>query len=167
MPRTHLPYPPEFRTEALKLVREGRRTMVSSSGYYVWLGRGPSKRDRDDAALTGLIKRIHRESRGTYGAPRIWPSPGWSTASRHGEAGGKAHAALWHFRRHQAPWSRYGAMQCIPYAPAGPFEPRASCRGGGPTMDHPGRPPARGSRHRPDRNAGHTPRDVHLPAWDS
>jgi len=27
MPRTHLPYPPEFRTEALKLVREGGRTM--------------------------------------------------------------------------------------------------------------------------------------------
>ena len=44
---------------------------VSPSGFYAWLGRGPSKRDKDDDALTGLIKKIHKESRGTYGAPRI------------------------------------------------------------------------------------------------
>lgn len=44
---------------------------VSPSGYYAWLNRRPSKRDRDDAMLTDRIRSIHRWSRGTYGAPRI------------------------------------------------------------------------------------------------
>ena len=44
---------------------------VSTSGYYAWLNRPPSKRDRDDAMLTEKIRVIHRRSRGTYGAPRI------------------------------------------------------------------------------------------------
>ncbi len=44
---------------------------VSCSGYYAWRMRPPSKRDRQDAALTGRVKRIHRDSRGTYGAPRV------------------------------------------------------------------------------------------------
>jgi putative transposase len=44
---------------------------VSRSGYYAWTVRPPSRRDRDDAALTERIRRIHRESRGTYGAPRV------------------------------------------------------------------------------------------------
>ncbi len=44
---------------------------VSTSGYYAWLRRSPSKRDQDDAMLTQKIRAIHRWSRGTYGAPRI------------------------------------------------------------------------------------------------
>jgi len=44
---------------------------VSTSGYYAWLRRHPSKRDQDDAMLTEKIRAIHRWSRGTYGAPRI------------------------------------------------------------------------------------------------
>ena len=44
---------------------------VSRSGYYAWRGRPPSSREREDAALTGRIGRIHRGSRGTYGVPRI------------------------------------------------------------------------------------------------
>ncbi len=44
---------------------------VSTSGYYGWLRRHPSKRDQDDAMLTQKIRAIHRWSRGTYGAPRI------------------------------------------------------------------------------------------------
>jgi putative transposase len=45
---------------------------VSSSGYYAWSQRGPSVRDRANAALTDRIEKIHQQSRGTYGAPRIY-----------------------------------------------------------------------------------------------
>jgi putative transposase len=44
---------------------------VSTSGYYAWLERKPSKRSVSDSELTDRIKAIHKESRGTYGAPRI------------------------------------------------------------------------------------------------
>ena len=44
---------------------------VSRSGYYAWRVRPPSRRERDNAALTEQIRRIHRDSRGTYGAPRV------------------------------------------------------------------------------------------------
>ena len=48
-----------------------RVVRVSRSGYYAWRVRPPSHRDRDNAALTERIRCIHRDSRGTYGAPRI------------------------------------------------------------------------------------------------
>ena len=44
---------------------------VSSRGYYSWLGREPSDRAEEDARLTQKIRKIHKESRGTYGAPRV------------------------------------------------------------------------------------------------
>src|SRR5512145_1619003 len=44
---------------------------VSASGYYAWETRGPSRRATEDAGLLELIRRFHRASRGTYGAPRI------------------------------------------------------------------------------------------------
>ena len=44
---------------------------VSPSGYYAWRTRRPSARAQEDAVLTEQIVRIHQESRGTYGAPRI------------------------------------------------------------------------------------------------
>ena len=44
---------------------------VSASGYYAWLRRGPSPRARRDAGLAARIEAIHRDSRGTYGAPGI------------------------------------------------------------------------------------------------
>ena len=44
---------------------------VSKSGYYDWRNRPPSARDRSDAMLTEKITHIHRESRETYGAPRV------------------------------------------------------------------------------------------------
>lgn len=45
---------------------------VSRSGYYAARVRPPSHREQEDAELTGQIRRIHRDSRGTYGAPRIY-----------------------------------------------------------------------------------------------
>jgi putative transposase len=44
---------------------------VSKSGFYGWRDRPLSARDRADALLTEEIARIHRDSRQTYGAPRI------------------------------------------------------------------------------------------------
>jgi putative transposase len=44
---------------------------VSSSGYYAWLKRPPSRRTQTDAALIVQIRAAHAASRGTYGAPRI------------------------------------------------------------------------------------------------
>jgi putative transposase len=44
---------------------------VSKSGYYAWKSRPPSKRSREDAALTEKIREVHRRSRETYGYPRV------------------------------------------------------------------------------------------------
>lgn len=44
---------------------------VSPSGYYAWCKRPLSARVRADVALAARLEGIHRESRGTYGAPRI------------------------------------------------------------------------------------------------
>ena len=44
---------------------------VSRSGYYDWKGRPPSRRSREDAALTERIREIHHRSRATYGSPRV------------------------------------------------------------------------------------------------
>jgi putative transposase len=44
---------------------------VSSSGYYAWMKRLPSRRAEEDAALLAEIHAAHATSHGTYGAPRI------------------------------------------------------------------------------------------------
>ena len=44
---------------------------VSKSGYYAWRSRPPSKRSRENAALTEKIREVHRRSRETYGSPRV------------------------------------------------------------------------------------------------
>ncbi len=44
---------------------------VSTSGYYAWGGREPSKRAGEDAVLRKRIEAIHQRSRGTYGRPRV------------------------------------------------------------------------------------------------
>ncbi len=44
---------------------------VSTSGYYAWLRRPESAREKSDAALAERVRAIHERSRGTYGAPRI------------------------------------------------------------------------------------------------
>jgi putative transposase len=44
---------------------------VSPSGYWAWSKRAPSQRARSDAELTLKIGTIHKDSRGTYGVPRV------------------------------------------------------------------------------------------------
>ena len=44
---------------------------VSASGYYAWQQRAASPRSIEDRQLLDQIRAFHRQSRGTYGAPRI------------------------------------------------------------------------------------------------
>ena len=44
---------------------------VSSSGYYAWLERPPSKRSIDDSVLVERIRAIHAEPDATYGMPCV------------------------------------------------------------------------------------------------
>jgi len=45
---------------------------VSSSGFYEWLGRGPSARSLEDTRLTRGIRESFQLSDRTYGSPRVW-----------------------------------------------------------------------------------------------
>jgi len=56
-------------------IRLMARTLgVSTSGFYEWRTRqtGPAARTLGDAGLTATITEIWRQSRGTYGSPRVW-----------------------------------------------------------------------------------------------
>ena len=44
---------------------------VSESGYYAQHGRPPSARTIRHALLTDVIRRVHLDSRGSYGARRV------------------------------------------------------------------------------------------------
>ncbi|WP_152622440.1 IS3 family transposase [Archangium violaceum] len=44
---------------------------VSRSGYYAWKERPESERHKADRALAEVVTRIHQDSRGTYGSPRV------------------------------------------------------------------------------------------------
>jgi putative transposase len=46
---------------------------VSRSGFYDWIGRGPSTRTREDERLKLEIRAAHQRSRETYGPPRLQP----------------------------------------------------------------------------------------------
>ncbi len=45
---------------------------VSTSGYYAWADRPPSRRSIEDKTLLGKIRRAHKDSRETYGSPRVF-----------------------------------------------------------------------------------------------
>ncbi len=45
---------------------------VSKSGFYAWIKRKPSQRSRQNTRLTELIKQVHFNSHGVYGAPKIY-----------------------------------------------------------------------------------------------
>lgn len=44
---------------------------VSRSGYYAWLKRKVSSRAIEDKTLSARIVQIYKDSRGTYGSPRV------------------------------------------------------------------------------------------------
>lgn len=45
---------------------------VSVSGYYAWIKRPESKRQKENNRLVAQIKTVHQHSRQTYGSPRIY-----------------------------------------------------------------------------------------------
>ena len=45
---------------------------VTRAGYYAWRKRPPSTRAQQDEALKEQIERVHQDSRGTYGSPRVY-----------------------------------------------------------------------------------------------
>ena len=49
-----------------------RLLKVSSSGYYEWRTRKPSKRQQDNERLLNKIVDIHQDSDGVFGSPRIY-----------------------------------------------------------------------------------------------
>lgn len=53
------------------VVTQCRVLEVSTSGFYAWLERKPSKRSQKDETVTARIVELHRLSRGTYGSPRL------------------------------------------------------------------------------------------------
>ena len=54
----------------IRLMR--RALAVSPAGYDAWRARPESVRGAANRALAAKIRGIHRESRETYGSPRIW-----------------------------------------------------------------------------------------------
>lgn len=44
---------------------------VSKSGYYAWLRRPESRRKTEDKELSELVKKIHEDSHGEYGSPKV------------------------------------------------------------------------------------------------
>jgi transposase InsO family protein len=44
---------------------------VSKAGYYAWVKRAPSARTTADEQLAERIRAVHRQSRRTYGSPRV------------------------------------------------------------------------------------------------
>jgi putative transposase len=54
-----------------RISRMCRTLKVSKSGFYGWRDREPSARAQAEAILLEKIAHIHRDSRETYGAPRI------------------------------------------------------------------------------------------------
>jgi transposase InsO family protein len=44
---------------------------VSASGYYAWRTRPESSRLKSDRTLMTEIRRVHQDSKGVYGSPRI------------------------------------------------------------------------------------------------
>ena len=45
--------------------------VVTRSGYHAWAGRSPGPRAQANTALWPLIEQAYRESRQTYGSPRV------------------------------------------------------------------------------------------------
>ena len=44
---------------------------VTRAGYYQWRSRERSERERQNDDLLGRIRRVHEQSRGIYGSPRV------------------------------------------------------------------------------------------------
>src|SRR5512143_445511 len=64
----------ENNRSAFRVERMCRILRVSRSGYYDWQGREPSERALRHERLMPVIRRVFRDSRMTYGSPRVHDS---------------------------------------------------------------------------------------------
>lgn len=58
---------------------------VSKSGFFAWLKRGESRREREDARLLRRIREIFAVSGQSYGSPRVWAelfARGWRVSRK-------------------------------------------------------------------------------------
>ena len=62
----------ENNRSAYGVERMCRTLRISRSGYYDWLGRGPSQRRLRHDRLTEEIRRVFEGNRKVYGSPRVW-----------------------------------------------------------------------------------------------
>jgi transposase InsO family protein len=54
------------------ITKMAKKLGVSRSGYYAWLSRKPSLRDKENQELLRLIVQIFEGNKKRYGSPRIW-----------------------------------------------------------------------------------------------
>ena len=57
--------------EQYRIARMCEVLSASRSGYYDWLSRQPSRRERENFNVLQRIKQIHQQVRETYGSPRM------------------------------------------------------------------------------------------------
>ena len=107
-----------------------RMLRVSTSGYYEWRVRAPSRRVMADAALTTQIIQIHTMSRESYGVPRVHAELRLGCGVR---CGRKRVARLMRAAKLQGLHKRRGTSPSSPrptpgtWAPTSPANPRSSC----------------------------------------
>jgi len=107
-----------------------RMLRVSTSGYYEWRVRAPSRRVMADAALTTQIIQIHTMSRESYGVPRVHAELRLGCGVR---CGRKRVARLMRAAKLQGLHKRRGTSPSSPrptpgtWAPTSPANPTSSC----------------------------------------
>jgi hypothetical protein len=57
--------------EGYPVTRLCRLAAVSSSGYYAWVNRQPSRRAKENGELIAAMRQIHEEVSQRYGSPRM------------------------------------------------------------------------------------------------
>jgi len=55
-----------------RIAKMAKTIGVSRSGYYAFEGREPSRHEREDQELAGLIGQIFKDHHSRYGSPRVW-----------------------------------------------------------------------------------------------
>ena len=87
---------------------------IARSTYHAWRHRPPSRRAMDDAVLLKEIERIHVETGGAYGSPRMHADLkelGFSVGKKRVERLMRAQRLrARQFRRHRAPGSRKASV---------------------------------------------------------
>jgi putative transposase len=71
MSKTSFPLVRELAADNIPVAVACRVLKASRSGYYDWLGRPESPTELRNKELAKMIREIHRDSRDSYGSPRV------------------------------------------------------------------------------------------------